>query len=67
MCRCSTAVFSLFHRCFLAVNSAVFSTETAQIQRLMKIVNFSGGNRLAVRLVGAKSVIARNGATKQSR
>jgi len=67
MCRCSTAVFSLFRRCFLAVNSAVFSTETKQIQPLMKIMNFSAGDRFAVRLVGAKSVIARSGATKQSR
>jgi hypothetical protein len=64
--RCSVAVFSLLMPLFF-VNAAVFSNETEQIQRLMKIMNFSAGHRLAVLLVGAKSVIARNGATKQSR
>jgi len=67
ICGRCVAVLPLFSRCSVAVNSAVFSTEIERIQWPMKFMNFLGGNRLAVRPVGAKSVIARNGATKQSR
>jgi hypothetical protein len=71
ICGRCVAVLPLFSRCSvavpLAVNSAVFSTEIKQSQWLIKFMNFFDGHRLAVLLVSPKSVIARSGATKQSR